>query len=162
MGAAFALLQLGWYNAILPMLLSAFVTLACTVLFLIIRWLRGVGFSTGTDLFAVLLAADVCVVLGTVEVWRLSEAGLSIDIFRMIAACLGAATISLCWLALSYERTANKIYAEARHGTRASTALAMMKNDYLSNYSKAYVVRWLTATLHLWWITKLPRWWLFT
>lgn len=147
-------------------LLSGVISAFCAMLFWTLRWLRGVKFSTGTDLFAVLVAADISVRIGTVQVWRLSQQPFA-KLYGELALILGIFTIAMCWIVLGFDRRANYIYAEKERVSATSnpalravqaTAAAWADENYRRCLIGTLTVRWLTATLHLFFISKTPRW----
>lgn len=60
--------------------------------------------SFGTELFASLVAVDLSVAPGLVEVWRLGSAGNDEALYRIAAVFMLPLTCYLCVLALLYER----------------------------------------------------------
>jgi len=145
-------------DVFVSVLFSGAITLTSSLMFMLIRKLRGLGLSYGTDLFAVLLAADISVALGAVEAWRLGRLITSEQFFRITSVLLGILTIAACWRALTYEKSANVAFAEAGRQSTLRSRRAHLRKRYLSSYARAYAVRWFIGTLHLWWIARVPRW----
>ena len=146
----------GWNKILFPIGWSVGITLFCTLLFMLIRWRRGVSYSVGTDLFAVLLAADIAVALGVVEAWKITS-GSTETVYRAAAGLLAFLTMATAWIAVEFEAAANRAHAAALSETQ-SRVKALLRRDYLDNFVNAYVARLAISSLHIWWVTTTPRW----
>lgn len=112
----------------LPVLWSVGITILLSGLFWIARWYwltrwaappqRSVGsvlyVSFGTELFALLVAVDLSVVLGLVEIWRLGSGEFPPMYDRIVAAIMLPLTCYLSAVGLIWERQAFQAWGETR------------------------------------------------
>jgi hypothetical protein len=157
----------GGLNVLFAAVWSLLITGCCVSLFWSVRKWRGIKYSVGTDLFAVLLAADVSVYFEVVEIWRLSN-GWSRNAMANASVILAVLTILTCWIAVEAEVSANRAY---QRWTELSFRNAVdsnsndreaLKQEYISNLLHSWTSRWLIAAVHFWWIITRPRWAMLT
>ena len=70
--------------------------------------------SFGTELFALLVAVDLSVVLGLVEIWRLGSGEFPPMYYRIVAAIMLPLTCYLRAVGLIWERQAFQAWGETR------------------------------------------------
>jgi hypothetical protein len=152
---------LGLWQVAFPFVWSGAISLACSGVFWLLRRAKNLQYGYGTELFSVLLAVDISVMLGTVEVWRLTDEIFPVQIYKLAALILAIIVLLLCWIALTYERSALDAYQAAASQPGGRGQVLVLRRAYLGYQARAYLVRWAATTLHLWWITKTPRWAIF-
>jgi hypothetical protein len=148
-----------------PLVWSAFVTVSCSLIFLVVRWHYESKPGYGTEAFSLLFAADLSVIFGTVEIWRVTYQAWPQQYYQYIAVALLVVTLICCAISVRCEQlsAAAKRDYDIELRQVALGGLTLQDPDelwrrYIVYWVKANLVRWSTTTLHLVWIVKTPRW----
>jgi hypothetical protein len=100
---------------------------AASLLFYVIRWRYGLKYGFGTELFALLFAVDMAILIGLVDPGPSMTVALTSGKVQVLALVLSILTICSSILAVDYEYAAEQGSSEFAVSRRQMTTLAGRK-----------------------------------
>lgn len=140
---------------------SLALTAALSAIFWVLRNALGSDRSSGTELFALLVAVDLSVLCMTVDLTGLAGHRLTDpESQRAFAVIMMVATIILAVPCIVFDRLAEGAWVavHSAHSARNVDRRHIYAVQYAQLLFRAAMIRWLVAAAHLWWIIRVPRW----
>jgi hypothetical protein len=140
----------------IAILLSWLLMASSSFLFFRLRANRDLNYGFGTELFAILFAVDVAVILGVVDPTAVLVGEQTRKTYMVLAMVLAVLTIAAATYAIEYEARAHAIRREYAERSSASDRLLLMR--WLAAYLTSWLVRVTINTIHIVWIVRVPKW----
>jgi len=133
-----------------------------SALFYEMRRRRNLEYGFGTELFALLVAVDLAILLGVVD----PTACLAFESTRrplpIVVAALLAGTLYLAQVALRYEEQAVaawQTFETAQPSLGQRQQLTYLILNWVPPMLRVWFVRMVAGTSHLAFVAKVPKWW---
>ena len=140
----------------IAIVLSWVLVAASSFLFFSLRVSRGLRYGFGTELFAILFAVDVAIILGVVDPTSVLIGGQTERLTVLLAMVLAVMTIAAAIYAIDYEARADAIWREYELSLSGSRQLLLTR--WLWAYLLCWLIRVTINTSHLVWIVRVPKW----
>jgi hypothetical protein len=132
-----------------------------SLLFYLIRRTQDLKYGFGTELFAILFAVDIAIVLGVIDPTSLIRDQEVRPLYTALALLLAVGTICAAFGAVEFERRSIlgwQTYEQDRAKLSRTEQYTYLAKYWWQPQAVAWLIRASTSAFHLMWIVRIPKW----